>query len=86
MKSKTILIAAMLSASVIPLGGCQSLDQMLAIPIKSESVSCSPVAPQLEWYEVAEGGVYYPKRSFTNLQLYIQELNDCIDYYQTRPG
>ncbi|WP_252018229.1 hypothetical protein [Vibrio sp. SCSIO 43136] len=49
-------------------------------------IECKPTAPVLEWYEVEGGGVYYTDKSFTNLQLYIEDLNDCIDYHQTRPG
>ncbi|WP_337971049.1 hypothetical protein [Vibrio navarrensis] len=41
----------------------------------------------LEWYYADdEGGVYYPKRSVDNLMIYIEQLNDCIDYYNINPG
>ncbi len=63
-------------ALVLALGGCA----LSAIP------SCKPVAPALEWYEHEGGGIYYPERSVTNLMLYIEQLNDCIDYHQINPG
>lgn len=83
MRLSTIRILAIVSGLVIALAGCQSMSR--AIQIQSAK-SCKPTAPLLEWYEVDEGGVYYPKRSFTNLQLYIEDLNDCINYYQVNPG
>ena len=49
-------------------------------------VDCKPAAPQLESYTVDEGGIYYPERSLTNLMIYIEQLNECIDYHQARPG
>ncbi|HFQ4959215.1 TPA: hypothetical protein ACGUPM_002668 [Vibrio vulnificus] len=78
-----IRLVIIASGLAIVLAGCQSL------PVPSPATdfySCKPTPPQLEWYEVEEGGVYYPKRAFTNLQLYIEDLNDCIDYYQANPG
>ncbi|MGF1884225.1 hypothetical protein [Vibrio splendidus] len=56
---------------------------MIATP---DYVDCKPTAPPLEWYEVDGGGIYYPKLSATNLQLYIDDLNHCIDYHQANPG
>lgn len=68
---------------MVVLGGCQSTS--ILTPSGTDFHNCKPMPPQLEWYEVEEGGVYYPKRAFTNLQFYIEDLNDCIDYYQVKP-
>ncbi|CAH0531224.1 hypothetical protein VHP8226_04161 [Vibrio hippocampi] len=82
--SKTLKVA-IVSALVLVAGGCQSLAQTTpAMPI--DVVDCKPAAPQLESYTVDEGGIYYPKRSLTNLMIYIEQLNACIDYHQARPG
>lgn len=75
----------MMTGLVLVLGGCQSLAQITP-PTTSDWENCKPAAPQLESYTVEEGGIYYPKRSLINLMLYIEQLNDCIDYHQARPG
>ncbi|GAB6263239.1 hypothetical protein [Photobacterium sp. R1] len=73
MKLKSAQRMLILIASASLLAGCQSTGKT--------SVSCKPVAPQLEWYTTPDGGVYYPKRAFTNLNLYIEALNMCVDEY-----
>ncbi|EGR2081297.1 hypothetical protein QXB71_000638 [Vibrio cholerae] len=78
---KRILVIGIASCLVMPLVGCES------IATQTHPVSCKPIAPQLEWYYADdEGGVYYPKRSVDNLMIYIEQLNDCIDYYNINPG
>ncbi len=77
--SSKMLKAAMLSGLVLVVGGCATSSDVFAPP-------CKPVAPALEWYEHDQGGIYYPERSVTNLMLYIEQLNNCIDYYQVNPG
>ncbi|WP_447039646.1 hypothetical protein [Vibrio alginolyticus] len=77
--SSKMLKAAMLSALVLVVGGCATSRDVFVPP-------CKPAAPVLEWYENDQGGTYYPERSVTNLMLYIEQLNDCIDYYQVNPG
>ncbi|MDF4644929.1 hypothetical protein P3488_10460 [Vibrio parahaemolyticus] len=77
--SSKMLKAAMLSGLALVVGGCATSRDVFA-------PSCKPVAPVLEWYENGQGGIYYPERSVTNLMLYIEQLNDCIDYYQVNPG
>ncbi|MGX9996666.1 hypothetical protein [Vibrio sp. JZG120] len=77
--SSKMLKAAMLSGLVLVVGGCATTRDVFAPP-------CKPAAPVLEWYEPDQGGIYYPERSVTNLMLYIEQLNDCIDYYQVNPG
>ncbi|EIU6870665.1 hypothetical protein L5169_004802 [Vibrio parahaemolyticus] len=72
----------MLIGSALVLVGCQS-SQMIARP---DYFDCKPTAPQLEWYEVEDDGIYYPQQSVTNMQLYIEDLNRCIDYHQANPG
>ncbi|MGR5165189.1 hypothetical protein ACPV4X_25195 [Vibrio owensii] len=74
-KTPTLLT---LIASVLVLAGCQSTQPSRT----TNNIDCKPIAPQLEWYSVDEGGVYYPKQSYTNLQLYIEALNNCIDDHQ----
>lgn len=70
----------MLSGLVLAVGGCATSRDVFVPP-------CKPIAPVLEWYEHDDqGGIYYPERSVTNLMLYIEQLNDCIDYYQVNPG
>lgn len=78
-----MLKAAIVSGLVLVLGGCQVLT---AKPTSINSFSCIPIAPSLEWYEHEGGGIYYPERSVENLMVYIEQLNDCINYYQTNPG
>lgn len=72
----------MLIGSALALAACQSTP-MIAIP---DYVDCKPTPPQLDWYEVDGGGIYYPQKSVTNMQLYIEGLNHCIDYHQANPG
>ena len=62
-----------LSCLVLALVGCQSM------AMTHHPVNCKPTPPQLEWYNADHDGVYYPSRSVTNLQLYIEQLNHCID-------
>ncbi|CAK2049217.1 conserved exported hypothetical protein [Vibrio crassostreae] len=78
MRLKKTQRLVMLIGSALVLAACQSTP-MIATP---DYVDCKPTAPQLEWYSVDEGGVYYPKQSYTNLQLYIEALNNCIDDHQ----
>ncbi|KDM92886.1 hypothetical protein [Photobacterium galatheae] len=73
MKLKSAQWILILTASASLLAGCQLTGKT--------SVSCKPVAPQLEWYTTPDGGVYYPKQSFTNLNLYIEALNMCVGEY-----
>ncbi|HAS6087745.1 hypothetical protein [Vibrio vulnificus] len=82
MISKRIRQKVMLSGLVLVLAACQSTSMTTA----PERMGCKPLPPQLEWYEANGDGVYYPKRSVINLQLYIDALNNCIDYHQTNPG
>ena len=82
MLSKLIRIALIPSVSVLVLGGCQSIPRATPIDLHH----CKPAAPLLESYQVDGGGLYYPERSVTNLMLYIEQLNQCIDYHQARPG
>ncbi|WP_412497278.1 hypothetical protein [Vibrio fluvialis] len=49
-------------------------------------MDCKPVPPQLEWYQVDEGGVFYPERAYQNLMMYIEALNNCIDDHQSGAG
>ncbi|CAH8235288.1 hypothetical protein [Vibrio aestuarianus] len=79
--SRTMLKLAILSASVLALAACNSVQSVTPNQINA----CKPVAPQLEWYDV-EVGIYYPERSVDNLMLYIEQLNDCIDYHNINPG
>ena len=82
MRLKKTQRLVMLIGSALVLAACQSTP-MIATP---DHVDCKPTAPPLEWYEVDGGGIYYPKLSATNLQLYIEDLNHCIDYHQANPG
>lgn len=82
MKLRKTQRIVMLIGSVLAMAACQSTT-MMASP---DFVDCKPTAPQLEWYEVDGEGIYYPKRSVTNMQLYIEDLNRCIDYHQANPG
>ena len=82
MRLKKTQRLVMLIGSALVLAACQSAP-MIATP---DYVDCKPTAPPLEWYEVDGGGIYYPKLSATNLQLYIEDLNRCIDYHQANPG
>lgn len=82
MRLKKTQRLVMLIGSALVLAACQSTP-MIATP---DYVDCKPTAPPLEWYEVDGGGIYYPELSATNLQLYIEDLNHCIDYHQANPG
>lgn len=81
-----ILAISMLLCLGAQLVGCESI----AIPpqiTQTSAISCKPVAPQIEWYYADDdGGVYYPARSVVNMMIYIEQLNDCIDYYSINPG
>ncbi|WP_305817534.1 hypothetical protein [Photobacterium leiognathi] len=72
MKSNATLQSCAAAVLAIALVGCQSAAMM-------PTDSCKPPAPQLEYYDTDDGGVYYPPRSDVNLMLYIEQLNNCID-------
>lgn len=68
---------------VTVLAACSSIQSQITPSL----IDCKPVSPKLEWYEVGDNeGIYYPNRSVENLMIYIEQLNDCIDYYNVNPG
>lgn len=80
-KARKIVIV---SGLALALAACSSIQSAIT---PSQISYCKPVAPQLEWYEVGDNeGIYYPNRSVENLMIYIEQLNDCIDYYNVNPG
>lgn len=74
MKSSKTQTMWLQSVLVTLLAGCVST---------TNPIDCQPTAPGLTWYEVGQGGAYYPKPAHAELQQYIEDLNRCIEQLTT---